>query len=150
MPDTNPVPAEEAVSRIAAFFEQLTLERVATLDGIYAQDARFEDPFNEVRGLPAIERVYRHMYASLQEPRFRITGRVVQGRQCFLTWDFEFRFRGFRQSDTQTVRGASHLLLDDAGRITVHRDYWDAAGELYEKIPALGALMRWLRRRAGR
>jgi hypothetical protein len=32
--------------------------------------------------------------------------------------------------------------------ITEHRDYWDAAEELYEKIPVLGALMRWLKKRA--
>jgi hypothetical protein len=28
-----------------------------------------------------------------------------------------------------------------------HRDYWDAAEELYEKLPVLGALMRLLKRR---
>ena len=28
-----------------------------------------------------------------------------------------------------------------------HRDYWDAAEELYEKLPVLGALMRLLRRK---
>jgi len=44
--------------------------------------------------------------------------------------------------------GASHLLLDADGRITSHRDYWDAAEELYEKLPVLGALMRILKRRA--
>lgn len=31
----------------------------------------------------------------------------------------------------------------------MHRDYWDAAEELYEKLPVLGDLMRWLRRQAG-
>jgi len=30
-----------------------------------------------------------------------------------------------------------------------HRDYWDAAEELYEKLPVIGALMRWLKKRAG-
>ena len=42
----------------------------------------------------------------------------------------------------------SHLVLDAQGRITLHRDYWDAAEELYEKLPGVGALMRWLKRRA--
>ena len=28
------------------------------------------------------------------------------------------------------------------------RDYWDAAEELYEKLPIVGTLMRWLKRRA--
>ena len=46
------------------------------------------------------------------------------------------------------MRGASHLVLDPQGLIVLHRDYWDAAEELYEKLPVVGALMRWLRRRA--
>jgi hypothetical protein len=33
-------------------------------------------------------------------------------------------------------------------RISLHRDYWDAAEELYEKLPWVGALMRWLKKRA--
>ena len=45
------------------------------------------------------------------------------------------------------MRGASHLVLAADGRIAVHRDYWDVAEELYEKLPLLGALMRWLKRR---
>jgi hypothetical protein len=29
-------------------------------------------------------------------------------------------------------------------------DYWDAAEELYEKLPVLGGLMRWLKRAANK
>jgi len=32
--------------------------------------------------------------------------------------------------------------------VSLHRDYWDAAEELYEQIPVLGGFMRWLKRRA--
>ena len=46
------------------------------------------------------------------------------------------------------MRGASHLELADDGRIAWHRDYWDPAEEVYEKLPLLGGLMRWLKRRA--
>jgi hypothetical protein len=45
------------------------------------------------------------------------------------------------------VRGASHLLLSVDGRIAVHRDYWDPAEEVYEKVPVLGALMRAIKKR---
>jgi len=77
-----------------------------------------------------------------------VTGRVVQGQQCFLTWDFLFAFKDFHKGVTQTVRGASHLVLDARGLVSLHRDYWDAAEELYEKLPVVGALMRWLKKRA--
>jgi hypothetical protein len=51
--------------------------------------------------------------------------------------------------DEQTVRGGSHLKLAADGRISLHRDYWDVAEELYEKLPVVGSLMRWLKRQAG-
>ena len=40
------------------------------------------------------------------------------------------------------------VVLDAQGQVTLHRDYWDAAEELYEKLPVVGALMRWLKKRA--
>ena len=57
------------------------------------------------------------------------------------------RTRG-RGAAALCIHGASHLQFDDNGRVAVHRDYWDAAEELYEKLPVVGGLMRWLRRRA--
>jgi hypothetical protein len=88
------------------------------------------------------------MFKSLDNPRFVITGRVVDGAQCFLTWEFHFGFKRFRVGQPQCILGGTHLVLDEAGRITLHRDYWDAAEELYEKMPLVGALMRWLKKRA--
>ena len=140
--------ADAAVDRISAFFETLSPESLNGIGAVYAPGARFKDPFNEVQGLAAIEQVYRHMFASLQQPRFEVTGRVLQGRECFLTWNFCFRFQGIQPGVQQTVRGCSHLVLDGSGRIATHRDYWDVAEEMYEKIPGLGALMRWLKKRA--
>ena len=143
-----PTSAHEAITRVVSFFEQLQPADLADLGQYYAPDGRFKDPFNEVQGLAAIRDIFRHMFATLQHPRFVITGRVVQGQQCFLTWDFLFAFQNFHKGVTQTVRGASHLVLNEQGLVTLHRDYWDAAEELYEKLPLVGSLMRWLKRRA--
>ena len=146
-PDTAPS-TEDAVTRVIAFFENLSPADVATIGQFYAPQARFKDPFNEVQGVPAIQGIFAHMFEALEQPRFVVTGRVVQGQQCFLTWDFLFAFKDFHKGVTQTVRGASHLVLDEQGLVNLHRDYWDAAEELYEKLPVVGALMRWLKKRA--
>jgi steroid delta-isomerase len=101
----------------------------------------------EVQGVPAIQRVFEHMFTALIEPRFVIRDALCEGDQCFLSWDFLFRMRRFNP-DEQCIRGATHLRLAADGRIAEHRDYWDAAEELYERLPAVGTLMRWLKRRA--
>jgi ketosteroid isomerase-like protein len=135
------------VQRIVERFESLAEADVARLGELYTGDARFKDPFNEVQGTAAIQRIFAHMFVALENPRFVIRDVIVQGEQCFLSWDFLFRLRRFGRGE-QCIRGASHLRLAADGRIAEHRDYWDAAEELYEKLPLLGSLMRWLRRRA--
>jgi ketosteroid isomerase-like protein len=144
----NATPTNDAVEHLVQFFEKLQPQDLPRLAQMYAQDARFKDPFNEVQGLPAIERIFAHMFEALDSPHFIVTERIVQGQQCFLVWDFRFRFKRFDTQNWQTVRGGTQLTFDDAGLVTLHRDYWDAAEELYEKLPLVGGLMRWLKRRA--
>ena len=145
-PACRPGPVGDArVARVVALFEALTRGDVARLGDIYRDDARFKDPFNDVQGVAAIQRVFTHMFDALDAPRFVVSEAVVQGDRCFLVWEFSFRFR--RERREQRVRGGSHLVFAADGRIEAHRDYWDAAEELYEKLPVLGALLRWLRGR---
>ena len=138
--------ADLRVQRVLRFYEGLRETDLPQLDTLYAGDARFKDPFNDVRGVDAVRRVFEHMFDTLAEPRFVVHDIVVQDDQCFLTWDFEFRLRR-RRAAPMRIRGSSQLRLAADGRIAHHRDYWDAAEELYEKLPLLGALMRWLKRR---
>ena len=135
------------LATLRRFFETISPASVGEIGRVYAPDAWFKDPFNEVRGVPAIEQIFRHMFEQVDEPRFVIHDAVIQGEQGFVTWDFRFRMRRFNRAE-QVIRGASHLRFDAAGLVVFHRDYWDAAEELYEKLPLLGGLMRFLRRRA--
>lgn len=135
-----------AVRRIVQLYQGLTPDRLSELEACYAPDAYFKDPFNEVRGVPAIRRIFEHMFTALQAPRFVITQQIVQDHRAFLEWEFRFRLSRWKPEVEQCIKGASSLSFDEQGRVSHHRDYWDAAEELYAKLPLLGVLMRWLRR----
>ena len=137
------------LARLVLFYETMSVASLPQLAAIYAADAAFKDPFNDVRGHAAMLRIFEHMFVQVDQPRFIVTSQVAQGREAFLTWDFEFRMRRFSTAP-QCIRGASHLRFGADGLVLVHRDYWDAAEELYEKLPVLGALMRWLKRTVNR
>ena len=47
--NTTPIP--QAVERLVQFFEQLQPQDLQRLPDLYAPEARFKDPFNEVQGL---------------------------------------------------------------------------------------------------
>ena len=127
-------------------FETLTPESVDQLAALYSNDAYFKDPFNEVRGHSAITGIFGHMFKQVDKPRFVVKNRIVRDDQAFIVWDFTFQTKGSRTAG-QCIHGSSYLCFDPDGRVNYHRDYWDAAEELYEKVPLLGSLMRFLKRR---
>ena len=140
---------EESLQQLIRFFETIATDSVGQLAQVYTEDVFFKDPFNEVRGLPEVIRIFSHMFEQVDGPRFVVTSHVLQGDQAFLTWDFLFRMKRFSAAE-QCIRGATHLRFGPDGRANFHRDYWDAAEELYEKLPLLGSLMRTLKRLANR
>jgi SnoaL-like domain len=127
------------VDALIRYFHDLTPESVARLAEFYTEDAFFKDPFNEVRGVEAIQRIFAHLFEQVAEPRFVVTERLADDDSAMLVWEL-------RHGQGQRIRGVSHLRFADDGRVTYHRDYWDAAEELYMKLPVIGALMRSLRR----
>ena len=135
------------LDELVRFYESLTPESVDRLGDFYATDAYFKDPFNEIRDRTALRRILEHMFEQVDAPCFVITTALAQGAEAFLAWEFQFRTKG-RLDAEQSIRGASHIKFAQDGRVSYHRDYWDAAEELYEKLPVLGGLMRLLKRRA--
>ena len=138
---------QAGLQNVVRFFETISTGSVAQLSSIYTEEVFFKDPFNEVHGIAAVTAIFTHMFEQVDAPRFVVTTHVLQDDEAFLTWDFLFRMKRFAREE-QCIRGATHLRFAADGRVCLHRDYWDAAEELYEKLPLLGSMMRGLKRLA--
>lgn len=134
-------------ARLATFYEALTPQTLDQLPDYYAPDARFKDPFNDVTGASAIRAIFQHMFDTLENPRFVVHSVSGDSAQSFLTWTLYFYTRSGKQVRGWEIHGATHVQWAPDGRVAVHRDYWDVAEELYEKVPVLGSVMRLLKRR---
>ncbi len=145
-PRLAPPEDQAPLARFVAYFEALTPQSLTALGSVYAVGARFKDPFNAVQGLDALRRIFAHMFATTEAPRFVVLQALGDAAQGFVIWDFHFRSKG-RGGRDWTIHGASRLEFDTAGRVTLHRDYWDAAEELYEHLPLLGAVLRGMKKR---
>jgi ketosteroid isomerase-like protein len=135
------------LDKLIHFFESISQENTIDLKQIYTDDVFFKDPFNEVNGIQHVIAIFDHMFHQLDQPRFVVTTHVSQGDQAFLTWDFLFKMKRFNRNE-QCIRGASHIRFAADGRVSYHRDYWDVAEELYEKLPLIGSVMRGLKKMA--
>jgi steroid delta-isomerase len=132
----------EHIERYLATFTGLTPDGLERLAGIFAPDARFKDPFNDVRGLAAITRIFEHMFATTRDPRFVIRDHAVTGDTLFIRWDYHFQTL---KGEAWEIPGTSVVRFNAAGLAVEHVDYWDPAEHVYSKLPVVGWLMRWLR-----
>jgi ketosteroid isomerase-like protein len=131
------------VEAYVGFFESLDMESLNNLEAVFSESATFKDPFNAVRGRRAIRQVFEHMFRTTRSPRFRIHDWMCAGNAAFIRWRFTCSLKG-RGID---VTGVSHVEFDGSGRVTAHIDYWDAAEGMYERLPVIGFVLRWLRPR---
>lgn len=135
--------------RLVDYWQTLTPASVDALPTLYAADAYFRDPFNDVTGIEKIHHIFADMFVRLDAPRFDITETIEDPHGALLIWDFTFRIKSLKPELARRIHGTSHIRFAHDGRVQYHRDYWDAAGELYEQLPWVGPLMRFLRKRAG-
>lgn len=131
------------IDALARFYESLTPQTLPSIRSFYAGDAYFKDPFNEVVGVERIERIFAHMFEQVDAPRFKVTGCYDNGDSGVLLWVMNWG----EGASGGKIEGASRVFFDDNGKVVDHRDYWDPAESLYEKVPVLSALMRCIKRR---
>ena len=138
---------QASVVRIVHYFQSLTPDSVADIGKFYTEDIYFRDPFNEVRGIAPVLHIFSDMFVRLHDPRFTVVETILDDRGAVLIWDFNFRIKTLNPNLPRRIHGLSHLRFASDGRVSYHRDYWDVAGELYQQLPLIGSLMRWLKRR---
>jgi hypothetical protein len=110
--------------------ERLDRSNLGQLRAVLSEDVFFSDPFNQVNGADA--------YLALLSEMFERLDSAV----AYLYWTFSGHSG---VTGWLNFQGSSRLTFDVSGKIDRHQDFWDSA-DLYEKVPVLGALFRWLRR----
>ncbi len=146
------VEVSDPLSRYIAFMEAFTERDLDRLETYFTDDARFCDPFNDVRGIGRIRAVFAEMLASCDNPRLKVMARYSGhgsyggGAAHMLKWRFYLAPKRMGGSGWW-VTGTSEITLAADGRVQEHIDYWDAAEGFYRHLPVIGAILGWIARR---
>jgi limonene-1,2-epoxide hydrolase len=127
----------------ARFWEELTPEAIGRLDRLCVPDARFVDPFNDIKGTDRLAALLTHMFATVSAPRFVVHDQAMGAKAGYLRW----RFTGKAGWLALDVEGMSEVRLAADGRVVAHRDHWDAGAQVYGRVPLLGAGIALVRKR---
>ncbi|CAA6823466.1 MAG: Unknown protein [uncultured Sulfurovum sp.] len=132
--------------KISHFFETLHKETtVESFKTIYDEKVSFKDPFNQVEEIQSVYKIFAHMYENLENPRFVITEYIGKENVAYVKWDFIFTFKG--EKNENSFEGVSRLVMNDEDKVISHTDYWDAAEHIYERMPLIGSLLRFIKRK---
>ncbi|MBL3825560.1 MULTISPECIES: nuclear transport factor 2 family protein [unclassified Marinobacter] len=140
------VPA--TLDNFRALFNELDKGNLNKLSRVYSEDIRFQDPLNAVQGLDDLTHYFAEAYANVISCRFEFGDAVVQGEFAALPWVMYLRHKRIRKGREVQVQGMSHLEIRD-GMVCYHRDYFDAGEMLYENLPVVGRVIRWIKDQAG-
>lgn len=136
----------ELQQRFNDFYTELSESRLDALAGIYHPKVIFEDPVGTHEGLPALASYFRKLLKSCVQCEFVIRHQQFSGADAWLNWTMIFSHKRLNGGDPIHVDGGSVLRIRE-GRVVFQRDYYDMGSMVYEQIPVLGRLIRWLRRR---
>ena len=132
------------IERFKAYFKALHESDLSLLRTIYADNIVFKDPVHEIKGLVELEDYFTSMCADLSDCRFEYLDELVTDDVAYVKWVMHFKHPKLGNR-LISVRGVSHLKLGD--KIEFHEDFYDMGAMLYEQLPVLGNVTRWLRLR---
>lgn len=134
------------VRAYGAFFETITPESIGNVRALVTDDVRFKDPFNDVRGIDNLLKILAKMFDDANDIAFTMREQAGVGHVYFLRWYFTCHPQSRFIKGPWQVDGISVVTLSDAGLISEHVDYWDAGEQLYDRLPIIGPLLRFVRR----
>lgn len=124
------------------FFETINKDtQFEKYNYFFDENSIFQDPFQKVVGVEKIYEVFQDMY----EAKFIVLSHSCDETQSFIHWIFEYKTK--KDSDFNSFEGVSIVKFNDNARVSSHVDYWDAASNIYEKIPLLGFILRLIKKK---
>ncbi|WP_416899096.1 MAG: nuclear transport factor 2 family protein [Minwuia sp.] len=140
-------PADGRLDRFTGYFEGLAETDLARIGEIYTEDVHFADPFSDFRGLPTLTEIFRGMFTKMRDYRLVIDEAGMIGPDSgFVRWTMSGHVKQLGR-DLWVVEGCSVIRFADDGRVREHIDYWDAASQMYERLPVIGWVLRKIRGR---
>jgi len=140
--------------------ERLAIERFQNLLGdfkvpdfgdripeVYAEDVFFNDTIKTVHGATDLQEYLTETAEAIDKGTVEFLDLVADNGNYYFRWQMTIRFKRFARGEDKRSLGMSHVRFDSSGKVALHQDFWDSAGGLFEHVPALGWMLRRVKKR---
>lgn len=131
-----------------AFYQNSGELHLEQIDALYTQDVEFRDPLHTILGILALKSYMKSVYANSRDVRFEYTDEQSGDSWATIAWLMHFRHPSLAGGKLLSVRGITQIRFTD--RIFYHEDFYDLGAMVYQHVPVLGRIIRFINQRIGR
>ena len=132
------------IDRFMAFYDDLANINLQQIHQVYADDVIFKDPVHEIKGLDKLHGYMQDLCSSLEQGHFEYLDVLEGDGSAYIKWNMYFQHPKLGK-ELVCVRGATHILFNS--HVYYHEDIYDVGEMLYEHLPFIGMITRWLKKR---
>jgi limonene-1,2-epoxide hydrolase len=139
---------QAAIDRFSDFFASMSVASAhKKTKQVYADSAFFNDTLKSVQGAQAIEAYLAESLAATESVVVEIEDIAESGGNYYFIWTMTIRFKNLNKGRPARSSGMSHIRFNREGKIVLHQDYWDATVGLFEYMPVVGRMIRYIKGR---
>ncbi len=113
----------------------------------YDDNIVFRDSIQEIRGIEVFRAMTERLANRSKALNMNVLRAIMDGKVLFIEWEMTI---SYKRNPSSVLYGASRLTLNDKGKITEQRDYYDLWGDIFDNIPRFGkAYRRFMKRKFG-
>lgn len=125
-------------------YNNLSTDNLASIKNIYHEEVVFIDPLHQVKGLCNLQHYFYGLYMNLVSCNFTIEHVFQNDNEAAVYWQMSYQHTKLNSGEVVNVQGHSHIKGEN-DKVIYHRDYFDAGAVLYEHIPLLGRIIKWVK-----
>lgn len=108
------------------------------LQQLFNHQVYFKDPFNELRGLSDLQKLYNHKFSKLKDVEYRVHQKAGVDKTGYIEWRMYYQQAG----KSHQINGLTKILLNDDQQIIVAIDYWDPLEFVYANNPVINGIIK--------
>lgn len=113
----------------------------------YAEDMEFRDSIQGLKGLVDFTAMTERLSTRSKDLKMAVVNASKNGNIMFIEWEMTI---SFKKRPSSIMYGASRLTINEKGKITFQRDYYDLWGDIFDNIPRFNKMYRkFMRRKFG-
>ncbi len=132
------------IDKFKSTYSALDENNIELVEAIYDRDVTFIDPFHEIRGLSRLSIYFSELYKNVQDCQFEFGEVYSKTSSALILWNMKFRHRSLSKNVIE-VPGSTQIRFGD--KIYFHRDYFDAGKMIYENVPIVGGVIKYIKRK---